>query len=87
MKMIKSVCIVVVMAAAMLFAQAEGPKTINVVGLESDADNATVVAPAELGPKPETVSIDADALVKKATESIPQNTLIPTSTVLSSTES
>ena len=61
-------CSAVVMTTAMLFAQVEKPKTINVVGLESDADNATVVAPAELGAKPATVSISADALVKKAAE-------------------
>jgi DUF917 family protein len=61
-------CSAVVMTTAMLFAQVEKPKTINVVGLENDADNATVVAPAELGAKPATVSISADALVKKAAE-------------------
>ena len=62
-------CGAVVMTATMLLAQAEGPQTINVVGLEDDEDNATVVAPAELGQKPETVSISADALWQKAAES------------------
>ncbi len=61
-------CGAVVMTAAMLFAQDEKPKTINVVGLEDDKDNTTVVAPAELGSKPATVAISADALVKKAEE-------------------
>ena len=59
-------CSAVVMTTAMLFAQVEKPKTINVVGLESDADNTTVKAPAELGVKPQTISLDADALAEKA---------------------
>lgn len=58
-----------VMATAMLFAQSELPKTINVVGLEDDADNAVVAAPEELGAKPPTISVNADAIVEKATES------------------
>ena len=62
-------CGAVVLTATALFAQADKPKTINVVGLESDADNATVAAPAELGAKPPVVSISADALVEKAKES------------------
>lgn len=62
------VCSAVVMTTAMLFAQVEKPKTINVVGLESDADNTTVKAPAELGVKPQTISLDADALAEKAKE-------------------
>lgn len=61
-------CGAIVMTATALFAQTDKPKTIKVVGLESDADNATVVAPAEFGAKPATVSISADALVKKAAE-------------------
>ena len=56
----------VVMAATMLFAETEAPKTIKVVGLEDDKDNATVVAPAELGAKPATVAISADALTTAA---------------------
>ena len=64
-------CGAVMMTATMLFAQSGAPKdkTVKVVGLEDDKDNATVIAPAELGPKPGTVSISADALVKKAEES------------------
>lgn len=59
-----SCCIAAAMSASTLFAQADKPKTINVVGLESDADNKTVAAPVELGSKPATIS--ADALVKEA---------------------
>ena len=69
MRMMTGGCGAVVLTAAMLFAQDDKPKTINVVGLEDDKDNTTVVAPAELGSKPETVAISADALVKKAEES------------------
>lgn len=58
-----------VMMTAMLFAQAEAPKTIKVVGLEDDKDNATVVAPAELSVKPATVAISADALTTAAADS------------------
>ena len=73
------------MVAAVLFAQTdakktetpqgEKTKTTKVVGLEDDKDNAVVVASADLGPKPETVSISkkkeqvaisADALAKQA---------------------
>ena len=61
-------CGVTVMTATMLFAQTDAPKTINVRGLVDDKDNATVTAPAELGPKPETVSISADTIVKQAEE-------------------
>lgn len=62
-------CSAVVMTASVLFAQSNAPKkTINVVGLESDADNAVVAAPAELGAKPQTISFSADTLVKKAEE-------------------
>ena len=60
------ICGASVLAAAMVFAQAEVPKTIKVVGLEDDKDNATVVAPAELSVKPATVSISADALTTAA---------------------
>ena len=59
----------VAIAAAAIFAQVEDMKTINVRGLESDKDNATVKAPADLGNKPETVSISADAIVGNAAES------------------
>ena len=59
-------CCSAVMTAAMLFAEAEAPKTIKVVGLEDDKDNATVVAPAELETKPATVAISADALTTAA---------------------
>ena len=59
-------CAAVMTAAAMLLAQTEVPKTIKVVGLEDDKDNATVVAPAELGAKPATVAISADALTTAA---------------------
>lgn len=62
----RSLCGAVAMSTAMLFAQAEAPKTIKVVGLEDDKDNATVVAPAELGAKPATVAISADALTTAA---------------------
>lgn len=54
------------MTTAMLFAQADAPKTIKVVGLEDDKDNATVVAPAELSVKPAKVAISADALTTAA---------------------
>ena len=54
------------MTTAMLFAQADAPKTIKVVGLEDDKDNATVVAPAELTAKPAKVAISADALTTAA---------------------
>lgn len=56
------------LAAAALLAQGAGaaPRTLNVVGLEDDADNAVVAAPAALGPKPATAAISADALVKRA---------------------
>lgn len=60
---------IAVAAAVVFIAHAEETKTINVVGLEDDADNAVVAAPAELGPKPATVAISADALVEKANES------------------
>ena len=59
-------CAAVMTVAAMLLAQAEAPKTIKVVGLEDDKDNATVVAPAELGAKPTTVAVSADALTTAA---------------------
>ena len=49
-----------------LFAGDEAPKTIKVVGLEDDKDNATVVAPAELGAKPATVAVSADVLTTAA---------------------
>ena len=56
-----------VMTTAMtLFAETGAPKTIKVVGLEDDKDNATVVAPAELGAKPAAVAISADALTTAA---------------------
>ena len=58
--------VVVGLAATALAAQAEKPKTIKVVGLEDDSENTTVAAPAELGKKPQTVAISADALVEKA---------------------
>lgn len=56
------------LAAAALLAQGASatPRTLNVVGLEDDADNAVVAAPAALGPKPATAAISADALVKRA---------------------
>ena len=56
----------VVLGVMTAFAQTEAPKTIKVVGLEDDKDNATVVAPAELGAKPATVSVSADALATAA---------------------
>ena len=49
-------------------AKTEKPKTINVVSLEDDSFKATVVAPAELGAKPETIAIPAEAIVEKAVE-------------------
>lgn len=66
---IKGACSAAAMAA-MLLAWAEEPKTINVVGLEDDAENETVAAPPELGAKPETVSIDADLLMRQAAETL-----------------
>lgn len=56
------------LAAAALLAQgaSAAPRTLNVVGLEDDADNAVVAVPAALGPKPATAAISADALVKRA---------------------
>ena len=69
---ITGVCGAVAITAATLLAQSEPAKTINVVGLEDDKDNAVVAAPAELGEKPATVAISADALVQKATEVAPQ---------------
>ena len=62
-------CGAVIMTASALLGQTATNKTINVVGLESDEDNATVAAPADLGVKPATVSISADTLVKRAKES------------------
>lgn len=62
-------CGAVIMTASALLGQTTTNKTINVVGLESDEDNATVAAPADLGVKPATVSISADTLVKRAKES------------------
>ena len=66
LSLMKIGCGAVAMTTALLFAQTEAPKTIKVVGLEDDKDNKTVVAPAELGVKPATVSISADALTKAA---------------------
>ena len=57
---------VVLLGTLAAFAQTEAPKTIKVVGLEDDKDNATVVAPAELGAKPATAAISADALANAA---------------------
>ena len=64
-----SLCGTVGIAATMLLAQGDTPKTIKVVGHNDDSDNATVVAPAELGAKPGTLPISADELMKKAAES------------------
>jgi len=58
--------VVVATMTMALFAGAEAPKTIKVVGLEDDKDNATVVAPAELGAKPATVAVSADVLTTAA---------------------
>lgn len=59
-------CGALALVATLLGAQAAEQKTIKVVGLEDDKDNATVVAPPELGAKPATAAISADALVEKA---------------------
>jgi len=59
----------VAITATMLFAQAEAPRTINVVDLEDETFSETVEAPEELGSKPETISLSADALVQSAMES------------------
>ena len=59
-------CGALALVATLLGAQAAEQKTIKVVGLEDDKDNATVVAPPELGAKPVTAAISADALVEKA---------------------
>ena len=56
--------IAIAMTTVALLAAGEAPKTIKVVGLEDDKDNATVVAPAELGTTKPVVS--ADALVNGA---------------------
>lgn len=61
-------CGVVVMASAMLFAQTEESRTVNVRGLEDDKDNTTAVAPAELGQKPEMASINADVIAANASK-------------------
>ena len=68
MKLLQTIgrCGAAAFAATLLCARADEPKTIKVVGLEDDKDNAVVVAPAELGAKPATVAISADALVEKA---------------------
>ena len=58
----------VVAVATVLCAFAEEQATLNVRGLEDDADNAVVSAPADIGQKPETVSISADAILGKASE-------------------
>ena len=58
----------VAITATMLFAQAEAPMTINVVDLEDETYSETVEAPPELGSKPETISISADALIQGAME-------------------
>ncbi len=50
-------CCGIVLSAAMLFAQAEAPKTIKVVGLEGDKDTATGAAPAERAAKPATGAV------------------------------
>ena len=57
------------MTATMLFAQAESPNTINVVGLEDDSENTTVAAPEELGAKTGRVLVSADDIVSGAEES------------------
>ncbi len=60
-------CGVMALTAAMLFAQDGAKKTVNVVGLEDDTDNAVVEAPAELRvKKPAAVELDADAINKAA---------------------
>ncbi len=55
----------VLATATALFALAQEPKKLNVVGLVDDKDNATVVAPAELGRKPETIPVPAVKPAKK----------------------
>lgn len=60
----KLMSVAITVIAMALFAENEAPKTIKVVGLEDDKDNATVVAPAELGTTKPVVS--ADALVSSA---------------------
>ena len=62
----KSTMMSVALAMMTMALFAEAPKTIKVVGLEDDKDNATVVAPAELTVKPATVAISADALTTAA---------------------
>lgn len=62
-------CGALALVATLLGAQAAEQKTIKVVGLKDDKDNATVVAPPELGAKPATAAISADALVEKAAAS------------------
>lgn len=75
-------CSAVVMTTQALFAQTDKPKTIKVVGLESDTDNTTVVASAELSAKPATISISADTLIKKASETaVPVDNKVNTANV------
>ena len=59
-------CGALALVATLLGAQAAEQKTIKVVGLADDKDNATVVAPPELGAEPATAAFSADALVEKA---------------------
>ncbi len=58
----KSLYAVACAAGAIICATAAENNTINIKGLEDDKDNAVVAAPAELGTKPMTVAISADAI-------------------------
>ena len=65
MKLLRMIgCGAVAMTATVLFAQETNK--IRVVGLESDAENKTVEAPAELGLKPQTIPAPADEARKAA---------------------
>ena len=83
--LMKSGCGAVVMTAAVtLFAQAEAPKTFNVVGLENDSENAKVVVSngleavrKVLPPKPAAaaqpaVSLSADAIDSASQATVPR---------------
>ncbi len=69
-------CGALALTAATLFAQDATNKTIKVVGLEDDKDNAVVEAPAELGKKPATMKVDADELQPKAAVSLDADALM-----------
>lgn len=81
---VTGICGTSVLAAAMVFAQAEAPKTINVVGLENDSENAKVVVSNGLEavrkvhpPKPVAAVQPAVSLSADAIDSASQATTAP----------